>query len=796
MASRDVDWGVSDSSDDEIVSMTSTVFSEEKDEPYNLEAVLAERMFDDGKKRYLVKWEGYPDYRNTWEKKKHFQFEQTLLDWRDQKMQITRGRAKPFDVDAWEREVERIREATEKRRARRREKKISMGITVDEFDKIEPDAPEALSSSDYSSDESSSDTSDGTIESDPQSRAQSPVWIPREETTLLEALQRLKEPNWDVVLKLYGPSGTTNQALQQRTKEALRRKAHALKKDFDASGKEFPIPRLIEHPLIDRSITTSTSSSPKVERKQAYRDEPRSELVESLKSISKPIPGSVSKAGHVSESASSRKRKSDHRDSQRLKNPQQLRLTIPSPRSKTLEVKSATTAPKPAANIKSLALPTSAAPRLPSRLDKERPTQVGTLGRGPARKGFSAPKPAPVQRVNVMGNWGAQPSKRRKSRYEMMDPTDSRPKNSSKFKKFSTQRKYELASRFERTPDVNSLTFVNLKDGKVLSTPPASVAPKPPEKTPFQMLQESINEKQDEVSTLFYDTHQTTNEITPSDQSYINKRRLSKSKSTPANTIEAANASVKSTAPIRQNSLPTETHVQGKPSSSQPFAAPVAMMGSCKDQSQSGNSPERGPTSPHVSSDTAPGKEILGKTPLNANKDVVRQANISALQQTEGRTKADTDTGSKTYQNLEHSDPQRQKPSIPVSQKILQSQKQSHSTKTEHQPLVPVAQLQPNIPCFQPLEDGYALFPCDFIGPAVEKDITIRGTDVIAEILTGPGGESTGTVIFRGLEDHHLKMLFLTIRVPPRQMHVKCETMCTAGEYATFFHVCETYSLS
>ncbi|KAI4252653.1 MAG: hypothetical protein L6R42_007882, partial [Xanthoria sp. 1 TBL-2021] len=161
MARGDVDWGASDSSDDETVSLTSTIFSEEKDEPYNLEAVLAERTFEDGKKRYLVKWEGYPHYRNSWEKKKHFQFKQTLLDWRDQKMQFTRGRAKPFDVDAWEREVERIREATEKRRARRREKKISMGISVDKREEIEPNSPEPLSSSDDSSNESSSDASDG-----------------------------------------------------------------------------------------------------------------------------------------------------------------------------------------------------------------------------------------------------------------------------------------------------------------------------------------------------------------------------------------------------------------------------------------------------------------------------------------------------------------------------------------------------------------------------------------------------------------------------------------------------------
>ncbi|KAI4256780.1 MAG: hypothetical protein L6R42_006026, partial [Xanthoria sp. 1 TBL-2021] len=614
-------------------------------------------------------------------------------------------------------------------------------------------------------------------------------WTPREETTLLEALQSLKEPHWDAVLELYGPLGTINQALQQRTKEALRRKAVALKKDFDASGKESPITLHINDPLSDRSLTISTSSGRKIERKRTSRDEPRPELVESLKSVGKPVSGSVSKAGHVSESASSRKRKSDHRVSQRTRNPERLRVTIPAPTSKTLEVRSATTAPKSAANMKS---PASAAPWLPNGLDTERPTQLGTLGRGPARKGFPASKRAPIQQVNVMGNWGAPPSKRRKSRYEMKDPTDPRAKNSSKFKKFSTQRKYELAARFERTPDVNSLTFVDLKDGKALSKPPASVVRKPLEKTPFQMLQESIKDKQDKASPLSDDTPQSMIEVTSTTDSYISQPGPSKSDSNPAIALEAAKAPAE-TAPIRQTSLPIETYIQRKPSSPQPFAAPVAVMGFCKDQSQSATSLERRQTFPLVSSDTIPGNEKSGKTALDVNEGVIRQASISSLQQTEGRTKIDIDAGSKIHNNIENNDAQRQKLTMPLSRKLLQSQMQSRATTTNNEALVPVADVRPTIPCLQPLEDGYALFPFDFVGPAVDNDKTLRHTDVIAEILTGLVGESTGAVIFRGLENPHLKSLFLNIRVPPRQMHVKCETMCTAGEYATFFHAQPRY---
>lgn len=796
MTPRDVDWGASDSSNDGSVSLTSTVFSEEKDEPYNLEAVLAEKTNENGKKRYLVKWEGYDNHRNTWEKKKHFQFEQTLLDWRDQQMQITRGRAKAFDVDAWEREVESIRKATEKRRARRRAKKISLGISVDEWPGTEAALSEPSYPSGDSSDETSSDTSAGVIDPDPQSRSASPVWTPREETTLLEALQLLKEPNWDAILEMYGPIGTTNQELQRRTKAALYRKATTLQKDFDTSGREFPIPVPLSDPLSDRSFAIPNSTSSQTERYPSSRDGPRLELVESLKAVGKHSGGNVGKASYLSKPVSSRKREPDHWPPQRARDTEQLRVTIPAPPSKALEVRSATIAPKSNVATSIPTVPASAAPWLPNRVATEKLTHLGTIGRGPARarRGLLATRPAPPEQVNVMGNWGAQPSKRRKSRYEPKDPTDSKIKNLGKFKKFSTQRKHELAGRFERTPDINSLTFVDLKDGKVLSKPPASVARRPSEKTPFQMLQESILEKQDKALLESENTLPAIVDITPTTPKYLNGRRLSTSDSRTANDSETAKSPTESAVPVRQTSLPIETYSQPKPSSPQTFAAPVAMMRSGKEQSQSATSIERRQTFPHVNSDTTTGKDRPGRTAIPL-KGAIHQASGSPLQQTKGNLRIDDDATVRIYDNVERSDPQRQKPSMSLSRKLLPNQTQSRATTTNYGPLLPVVQIPSDIPCFQPQEDGYALFPFDIIGPAVEQDRVLRKTDVIAEILTGASGDSSGAVIFRGLEDFPLKQLFLTIRIPPRQVHVNCETMCTAGEYITFFHVRKDFLL-
>ncbi|KAL8844132.1 MAG: hypothetical protein Q9176_001538 [Flavoplaca citrina] len=795
MTPRDVDWGASGSSDNGSVSLTSTVFSEEKDEPYNLEAVLAEKTNENGKKRYLVKWEGYDNHRNTWEKKKHFQFEQTLLDWRDQKMQITRGRAKAFDVDAWEREVGLIREATEKRRARRRAKRISLGISVDEWPGTEAALSEPSYPSGDSSDETSSDTSVGVNDPDPQSRTASPVWTPREETTLLEALQLLKAPNWDAILGMYGPIGSTNQELQRRTKAALHRKAAALQKDFDTSGKEFPIPVPLSDPLSDRSFAIPTSASSKKEGYQSFRDGPRLELVESLKAVGKHSGGKVSKASYLSESVPSRKREPDHWPPERARDPEQLRVGIPAPTSKALEVRSATTAPKSDVATRIPTVPASAAPWLPNRVATEKLTHLGTIGRGPARarRGLLARRTAPPEQVNVMGNWGAQPSKRRKSRYEPKDPTDSKTKNLGKFKKFSTQRKHELAGRFERTPDINSLTFVDLKDGKALPKPPASVARRPSEKTPFQMLQESMLEKQDKALLESEDTLPAIIDVTPTTPRYLNERRLSTSDSRTANDSETAISPTESAVPVRQTSLPIEPYSQPKSSSPQPFAAPVAMMRSGKEPSQSATTIERRQTFPHVNSDTTTGKDKSGRTAIPLHKSAIHQASGSPLQQTEGNSNVDDDATVRINDNVEDSNLQRRKPSMSLSRSLLPNQTQSCATTTSYGLLLPVVQLPSEIPCLQPQEDGYALFPFDIIGAAVEKDTVLRKLDVIAEILTGATGDSSGAVIFRGLEDFHLKQLFLTIRMPPRQMHVNCETMCTAGEYITFFHGPDRY---
>ena len=64
------------------ISITSTVESEPRSE-YVVDRILAERVGEDGQCQYLVKWEGYPDERSTWEPEDCFQ-KKTIRDWKKQ----------------------------------------------------------------------------------------------------------------------------------------------------------------------------------------------------------------------------------------------------------------------------------------------------------------------------------------------------------------------------------------------------------------------------------------------------------------------------------------------------------------------------------------------------------------------------------------------------------------------------------------------------------------------------------------------------------------------------------------
>ena len=249
--------GSAEASDDDSnvdsVSITSTVLSEQVEE-YPLEAILAEEKFQ-GVTKYLVKWEGYPEYRCTWETRSMFQDgeDSTFHEWETQKMRISRGLSKPFDVSAFKNRVEVWLEGIRKRKLRRRAKRQRMGLPVGPIE-MESDEDSSDSQAEEEDEEpivvqrrsslkrraaSISKSSDGAPEDDAMDTASSdetspcPQWTSREEGVLMDGLRVCKGPDWAQILR-------HSQKLKGFSTSDLESRARQIKASFHESGKDVP----------------------------------------------------------------------------------------------------------------------------------------------------------------------------------------------------------------------------------------------------------------------------------------------------------------------------------------------------------------------------------------------------------------------------------------------------------------------------------------------------------------------------------------------------------------------------
>ncbi|KAK2746211.1 hypothetical protein FQN57_003333 [Myotisia sp. PD_48] len=112
--------------DDDKISLTSTVKSEQLDE-YQVEKIIGQITSDEGEHLYLVKWVGYPIEECSFEPEQNFCDPETLKIWSETKAAIARGDEAPFDVQAWMRRVEEIKNATERRKRQRRLLRLRAG---------------------------------------------------------------------------------------------------------------------------------------------------------------------------------------------------------------------------------------------------------------------------------------------------------------------------------------------------------------------------------------------------------------------------------------------------------------------------------------------------------------------------------------------------------------------------------------------------------------------------------------------------------------------------------------------
>src|SRR5271167_489944 len=118
-------------SDYDSISVTSTQESDaDEDATYVVDRILAEEEDDEGTKLYLIRWEGYPLLKSTWEPAENIQTQKTFDAWDAEKARVRSGLSKPFDVTKFDDQLRELQRAKEDRHKRRRAKRKRLGIAV------------------------------------------------------------------------------------------------------------------------------------------------------------------------------------------------------------------------------------------------------------------------------------------------------------------------------------------------------------------------------------------------------------------------------------------------------------------------------------------------------------------------------------------------------------------------------------------------------------------------------------------------------------------------------------------
>ena len=245
-----------ESSEDDSVSLTSTVVSDGDGVDYNVDSILAERE-NNGVIEYLTRWEGYLEEQSTWQEKKDFHpteggGDRVFKEWQEKKMRISRGYEEPFDIDDWKSRRENLAQETYARRERRKTKKARLDNFLKELssssDSEDKDGNNSKLRSRAKGSASSSSSSNSSENEDSQfigeildaTRADAP-WTDLEKRVFIKGLQDTGGPQWDRILKRYGPHGEINDVLKNKAPEDLQKQLLVLVQEFTAAGRKPPL---------------------------------------------------------------------------------------------------------------------------------------------------------------------------------------------------------------------------------------------------------------------------------------------------------------------------------------------------------------------------------------------------------------------------------------------------------------------------------------------------------------------------------------------------------------------------
>jgi len=513
-------------SDDDSISITSTA-SSEKVEQYVIRCILAEKE-ESGQTLYLVAWDGYTEDRHTWEPEENFDSDETFKIWKEKQMGVTRYLDTPFDVEAWEERVRNFNKVNALRKARRRAKRRRQGFQIESSDRdlqSEEDLPirpkktvrRKSTTSRRASDSSSSDDD----EENPSIAPRGLPWTTEELRTLEVGLQRLGGPLWTAILELFGPTGTENQALKDRTRLELQAKAFEIKNRFIDSGQDPPQ----YFKAVLNSQTTKFEDRSRIKSKKMLEKE--SQEILNKEKASRENDGkergslNTRRPSEILIPQQNQKTQVQHSDDRREAETTQLhqkdKYAGTANRKASKQKPTIHTAPRPQGSRSrpSSTQQTLVSAKIPrddwgkdlntTKVSRPAAVQMGAIGSGPARNaasknkyGYIRPRPNTAGISMTSDSAVKQMSSKRK--------TDA--DGGTRFKNLSTQNRIFKRSRNEPAPNIDNLTFIDPKTGKVpksLPTPvaailsPTTAAPESaneaavaPAKTPFQQIQDRI----------------------------------------------------------------------------------------------------------------------------------------------------------------------------------------------------------------------------------------------------------------------------------------------------------------
>lgn len=432
-------------SDDE-VSITLSVESEEQEE-YLLDKILAETMTSKGR-RWLVQWEGYPEERSTWEPKSSFTSEQPLEDWKVQKMRIARGYAKPYDVAAFEKRVRAIEKARAIRIAKRRAKRIRLGLS-------EPSESDELDSSEEA------EESDDDIPPDRPTRSQR------------GSLRKLDPSLNDFVIEDDQIVG------RESPRKGIINRSHKSPVSDSETGDHLSDDSLVED-LRAKEFNKSHKRLKKIHK-------PRSELF--ISKSPEPPSRHLPQARTASMQSPPSRQMSPVGAQRRQSQPSRQIPPAGTDRRHIQPSKKIT----PAGLDRRQSMPTLSSSKYSGTMNRATGQLKGAMGTGPKRyakkqsKYQGKPK---VQGAAIMGRWDASAKPRKLT---TVIPGLVPSLNAKTFGKLSIQRKYEKAGRNEPAPNPENLTFINPRKDK--AGPRPIIMPKrntSPVKTAWEIYQERL----------------------------------------------------------------------------------------------------------------------------------------------------------------------------------------------------------------------------------------------------------------------------------------------------------------